>query len=209
MSKPEDSRQTPELPELQPLVAAVDGLARERKKLAQAIEALGSGQTKKALSKLSQLEKQAQTADAELRTCLAHLELYFTILWFKAGFKESPLAEVTDIVELFQLFGIENIHPEAIFDDPEDLVLAERLVAKIRHDLDLEKRVDTARRVANQIEKLAKAADRKGLSFRGALLHATAAFILLGMEDVAARELKPLLHLVTLMDPDEGTLGPH
>ncbi len=209
MSKPEDSHQTPELPELQPLVAAVDRLAQERKKLAQAIEAVRSGQAKKALQKLSQLEKQAQKADTELRTCLAHLKLYFAILWHKAGYAEKPLAQVTDIVELFQLFDLEDIRPDAIFDDPEDLVLAKRLVAKIRHDLDLEKRIHTARPLANRIEKFAKAADRKGLNFRGALLHATAAFILLGMEDVAARELKPLLHLVTRMDPDEGMLGPH
>ena len=41
MIKTEDSHPTPELPELQPLVAAVDGLARERKKLDQAIQANG------------------------------------------------------------------------------------------------------------------------------------------------------------------------
>ena len=191
----ETDSQPPVLPEIEHLLKAVDSLTRERRVLAEAIESVEAGQTKKALQKLKDLAKQSEQADTELRSCLTHLQLYFAIFWAKAE-RDKPFAQVIDVMELLQLFGIKDIRNLGHLKSPEDERLAEQILAKVEADLEAQNRVDSAKPVANQLRKLGKAADKKNFNERAALLYAATSFVLLGLEDIAMHHLLPLLKML-------------
>ena len=79
---------------------------------------------------------------------------------------------------------------------PEDERLAEQVLAKVEADLEAQNRVDSAKPVANQLGKLAKAADKENFKERAALLYAATSFVLLGLEDIAMHHLLPLLKML-------------